>query len=234
VIGKIYGMTIENGEQIYTSGSYAKFPENIALSGETFPVYQKKTETEEDTYHLGVYTSGIGDEEGESVEIEFSYFVLEQGEDGEITRRAVDVYKAEDENFTAATLVKMEELLSLPDNTARTVADGIYHYTYDLDIPDTLILVEKGRDISDITMLSDYILRDKVVLIHLDIYGCENGIRKLSYENAVNALRGYCNRWIDEGFDVDKIEDFQLKCGDVLLFNMNGVIKNTSHIIGTH
>lgn len=83
-------------------------------------------------------------------------------------------------------------------------------------------------------MLSDYILRDKTILIHFDLYAADKGGRKLSYENAQNEKYGYCNMWKKEKFSVDKYEDVPLRCGDIIIYEVNGMLKNTSKVYGTH
>ena len=37
-----------------------------------------------------------------------------------------------------------------------------------------------------------------------------------------------------EKFSVDKYEDVPLRCGDIIIYEVNGMLKNTSKVYGTH
>ena len=40
--------------------------------------------------------------------------------------------------------------------------------------------------------------------------------------------------WKKEKFSVDKYEDVPLRCGDIIIYEVNGMLKNTSKVYGTH
>ena len=234
IIGKLYGFTLENNNERYKSGIAAIFPEPVKCSEEMLPLRMDKIDSADNQFLFGLYANGIGDDEGEAVDIDVSYAVIDKDANGRMVRIPVDIYKAGQDDFTADTLIKMEEKINVSAAEAVKIRDGIYHFSYALNIPDKLIIVEKGKDISDISIKSDYIFYNKAFIVNLDIYGNDGENRKLSYENPENELQGYCNMWKKEGFSVDKFEEITLKCGDVLLIGMEGMMKNSSLIIGTH
>ena len=234
VIGKLYGFTVENNGERYKTGTAAVFPEPVDCSEETLPVNITKVNNPDNVFRLGIYANGIGDENGERIDMDISYYIMEENEMGDMERRPVDIYEAEGGKITADSLLKIKDRISIPTEEAVKVKDGVYYFTQNFEIPDKLILVEKNRDISDISVTSDYILHDKTIIVNMDIYGTDANGRKLSYENSKNEQKGYCNMWKKEGFRVDKYKEMALKCGDVILMGMEGTMKNYSQIIGTH
>lgn len=234
VIGKIFGLTLDCAGLRYQTGTRAVYPEPLEILGGSMPAEISLKKIEDDFYKLGIYAYGIGEEREDQIEINASYAVLKQTEEGDYQRIPVDVYLAEDENFTKDNLVKMPERFVPGQEEKREIQPGIYHYTATFNIGKHLVIVEKGRDISDIHMKSEYLFRDENVVLNLDIYGLDQGERCLSYENAANEPRGYCNMWKREGFSVDQYANIPLKCGDILIFSTKELIKNESQIIGTH
>lgn len=233
VIGKIYGFTLQNGPALYRTGTAAVLPQPFEDQGYYLPAELSFEKRPEKGMQIGIYTTGIGDEADELIEADVSYSIMDQQED-ESMWKEVDLYSATDEKFSAADLQKLPEKIVLSASDCRCIRPGVYRYTTDFELPANLVVVEKGRDISDISMLSDYILRDKTILIHFDLYAADKGGRKLSYENAQNEKYGYCNMWKKEKFSVDKYEDVPLRCGDIIIYEVNGMLKNTSKVYGTH
>jgi len=234
VIGKLYGFTVENERERYKTGTNAVFPESFECNEETLPLYMEKLKSTDNLFVLGLYTNGIGDEMEEAIEIDLSYFVIDRDENGNLIKKSADIYKADGDDFTADTLIKMEEKITIPAEHAVKIREGVYYFSAVLEITDKLIPVEKGKDISDIHIKSDYILYNKALIVNTDIYGAGEAGRKLSYENSENEAEGYCNMWKKEGFRVDKFEEIRLKYGDVLLIGMDRMMKNAGLIIGTH
>ena len=234
VIGKLYGFTIENEGERYKTGTSAVFPELVECNNEPLPLYLEKLKSVDNLFVLGLYANGIGDEPEETIELDLSYFVIDKEKDGSLIKKPVDIYKADKDDFTADTLIKMEETIIIPAEQAVKIKEGVYYFSVVLEITDKLIAVEKGKDISDIHIKSDYILYNRALVLNTDIYGTDETGRKLSYENSVNEVQGYCNMWKKEGFNVDRFEELRLKCGDVLLIGMNNMMKNTGLVIGTH
>lgn len=234
VIGKLYGFTIENEGERYKIGTSAVFPELVECNNEPLPLYLEKLKSVDNLFVLGLYANGIGDEPEETIELDLSYFVIDKEKDGSLIKKPVDIYKADKDDFTADTLIKMEETIIIPAEQAVKIKEGVYYFSVVLEITDKLIAVEKGKDISDIHIKSDYILYNRALVLNTDIYGTDETGRKLSYENSANEVQGYCNMWKKEGFNVDRFEELRLKCGDVLLIGMNNMMKNTGLVIGTH
>jgi len=234
VIGKLYGFTVENEGERYKTGADSIFPELFECNDEPLPLCLEKLKSTDNLFVFGLYANGIGDDTEETIELDLSYFIIDREEDGSLTKKPVDIYKADRDDFTADTLVKMEEIITVPAEQAVKVREGVYYFSAVLEITDKLIPVEKGTDISDIHIKSDYILYNRAFVINTDIYGTDKTGKKLSYENSTNEAQGYCNMWKKEGFDVDRFQELKLKCGDVLLIGMNKMMKNHSLIIGTH
>lgn len=234
LIGKLYGFTVENEYERYKTGINAVFPESFECNEEPLPLCLEKLKSTDNLFVLGLYANGIGDEADEIIKIDLSYFVIDRDDDGKLMKKSVDIYQADGDDFTADTLIKMEEKLMIPAEKAVKIREGVYYFSDILEITDKLIPVEKGRDISDINIKSDYILYNRALVVNTDIYGADEAGRKLSYENSANEAKGYCNMWKKEGFHVDRFEEITLKCGDVLLIGMDKMMKNASLIIGTH
>lgn len=234
VIGKLYGFTVGNEGERYKTGAGSVFPELFECNDKPLPLCIEKWKSTDSLFMFGLYANGIGDEVGETVELDLSYFVIDREKNGNLIKKPVDLYKADRDDFTADTLIKMEQTITIPAEQAVKIRDGVYYFSAVLEITDKVIPVEKGKDISDIHIKSDYILYNRTLVINTDIYGADTIGRKLSYENSTNEAQGYCNMWKKEGFDVDRFEEFKLKCGDVLLIGMNKMMKNNSLIIGTH
>lgn len=233
-IGKLYGFTVALGEKRYAAGVNAEFPENLSCESEILPVNIEKKEEKNLDVRVGVYANAIGDSEDECIDMDISYYVLEGNAEEGYSRCAVDVYAAQDESFTADILTLLQREVLIPASEARRVKAGVYYYESALDIPDNLVVVPAGTDISDIDMFSDYILRDRQIIVHAEVYGADGSGRKLSYENAENARDGYCNMWAYEGYNIDNAGDLPVEYGDILLLNMEGTMKNSGIVIGTH
>lgn len=233
VIGKIYGFWLENGGIKYKTGKKSLIQETLLFSEEFLPLAAPLKNRQDMVFRMSMYATGIGDEAGEFIDMDVSYSVWEE-RNGQVEKVFVDVYKVQNEQFTAADLEKLPEYISVEAQSSQTIKKNVYKYSWDIVLSDKLVVVEKGKDISDIDMLSEYILRDKDIVMNIDLYAAGEDGRKLSYENPLNELSGYCNMWKCEGFLVDKFEDMLLGCGDVLIFGTEGLLKNTSHVLGTH
>lgn len=234
VIGKLYGFTVENEGKRYKTGINSVFPELFECNDEPLPLCLEKLKSTDNLFVFGLYANGIGDEEEESIEFNLSYYVIDREEDGSLIKKPVDIYKADRDDFTDDTLIKMEEKIIIPAKQAVKVREGVYYFSAVLEITDKLIPVEKGKDISDIHIKSDFILYNRAFVVNTDIYGADETGRKISYENSINEAQGYCNMWKKEGFNVDRFQEFKLKCGDVLLIGMNKMMKNIGLVVGTH
>lgn len=227
VIGKIYGLTVSNEGKREKVGNHAIFPENVVCQEDTLPFVSDKLNSKDDIYKIQLYANGIGDETGENVEMQLSYAVMEED-----VRKAVDVYYAVSDVFNKDTLIKLTENIRIEPWVE--LQQGVFGYEYDLYIPDRLVVVDAGRNIADINMESDYIIRDRDIIVNADIYGDSGQVRKLSYENPVNAARGYCNMWRMEGYSLNKYDSLALKYGDIILIKTKDLYENHFRVIGTH
>ncbi len=234
VIGKVYGFHLVNRDSYYVAGEKIKFPEIISQEEELLPVIRTKKDTKEDTYQLGVYANALGDTDDEYVDIELSYFCIEKDAKGNYVRKELDVYSAVDDRFTAATLMDVNTVFRIGTEQSRCVREGVYYFWNVLDIPKYLVAVPKGSDIGEINIKSDDIVRDGIIIVHVEIYGADKNGRKLSYKNEENAKNGYCNMWMYEGFCVDKETEIPLECGDIIILDMDGTMKNSGIVVGTH
>ncbi len=233
VVGKIYGLTLEHDGWFYEVGPAAQYPEEMDSLADYLPMAtQMRLETSNE-YRIGVYGDQIGDEEGESLEGILSYSVQERI-NGKYVRTPVDIYEAEDENFSGTELKKMSERLTAGAGDAGCISPGIYFYKWDIIMPDKMIIVPKGTDVSGLTMESEKIIKNPVLFVHLDLYSCRNGERFLSYLNETNAKQGYCNRWAHEGYERKKYVHMDLEYGDLLIFNMKNMISAGGIVVGTH
>ncbi|MDY5577342.1 MAG: DUF5704 domain-containing protein [Lachnospiraceae bacterium] len=227
VIGCLYGFYLECQNQKYRGGAETIFPEPVHYNMECIPIFQEENSSEVNSYTIGLYANGVGDEKDEQIEVDVSYYVIQENENHDFERKEVDVYLAEKENFTKETLKKAPQYLEWKAEDARKISEGVYCYEGELNLGKQMILVEKGKDFS-------HVYSDVLLMVHVDVYGSDENGRKLSYENAQNELLGYCNMWKKESYNVDKYPIYPLKCGDIILIGSKEMMKRKAMIIGTH
>lgn len=117
---------------------------------------------------------------------------------------------------------------------------GINIVSFDIDMSGDIyafpkdIKIENSKDI-----LKNYgnMLRNGQILISFDPYVVRNKLPFISYINAENAKKGYCNMWKTEGFHYRQNinnEWYNLSDGDALCYFGNKITYFDYDVVGTH
>jgi hypothetical protein len=151
---------------------------------------------------------------------------------------AVDLYRVVTEDGEWAEIIPIDMELGSSDIICIGSSDDghVTHWQCTWGLPKLTIAVEKGLDREQIDEQSVLNMEEGVLVLNFDITSIVGGEEHLSYGNAGNRARGYCNMWQQEGFvrlgggDGGWIKDY----GDVVWYHGNRNYMEDYVVVGTH
>lgn len=126
-----------------------------------------------------------------------------------------------------------------------SVAKSVQNWYGEYYIPSEIHITPKGYNIKEyvkyyggLTYKEPFWLKGGYIIVNFAIETIQNGQRHLSYINADNAARGYCNMWNREGYQYRKIDykgnQFNFIDGDYALYYSNKSASKDYISAGTH
>ena len=129
--------------------------------------------------------------------------------------------------------------------TEAAVAKSVQNWYGEYYLPSEIHVTPKGYNINEyvkyhggLTYKEPFWLKNGYIIVNFAIETIQNGQRHLSYINADNAARGYCNMWNREGYQYRKIDykgnQFNFIDGDYVLYYTDKSAAQDYISAGTH
>ena len=137
-------------------------------------------------------------------------------------------------------------IANVPGNVSQAgVAKSVQNWYGEYYLPSEIHAVPKGYDINNyirynggLNYKESFWLKDGYIIINFNIETVQNGQRHLSYINADNAAKGYCNMWSREGYQYRKVDnkgnEFNFLDGDYVLYYTDKSASKDYISAGTH
>ncbi len=180
--------------------------------------------------NLSIKGSGIGEKESDSIGGEMKFYHI----DNKGNRTEVDVYSATNKALITGGSVESLSRQVVWKNK-KLVSDGVYEWNTSYELGENIIVVPKGSKVTDVNSAIKNSKKDGLLVANVQIHGYNVEKMVLSYINATNSAKGYCNRWKKEGFTYQNVEKgSRFEDGDCMLWNTFDNIYGVYSIIGTH
>lgn len=129
--------------------------------------------------------------------------------------------------------------------TEKQIASSVQNWYGEYYLPAEVHIVPKGYDITAYALRhggldyhESFWLKEGYIIVNFDITTVKDGEPNLSYINAVNSEKGYCNMWQREGYQYRKTNydgiNFQFQDGDYVIYYANRSVKEDYLSAGTH
>lgn len=129
--------------------------------------------------------------------------------------------------------------------TEQSVAESVQNWYGEYYLPSEVHVVLKGFKVEEyvknnggLNYNEPFWLKDGYIIVNFDIETIKDGERYLSYINADNAKKGYCNMWLREGYQYEKTDYkgniFNFQDGDYILYSNNKSAGKDYLSAGTH
>lgn len=188
------------------------------------------------TIKFSLQTIGSMESEEDEIQITPTYYYVDiHGEN----RQEVRLYRKEDLEEVYIPIV-------LTQNQRDICQKGRQYWKGSYRIPQDIYLVNATINIDEymekrggrIKTSDEVFLKEGYLIVDIDIQTIKNGANHLSYENAINAAKGYCDMWSVEGFQTRRTDSdktaFSLNEGEVMVFDLQKTIYNDYESVGTH
>ena len=146
--------------------------------------------------------------------------------------------------YTLRTFIGFADPLPGPV-TEKQAASSVQHWYGEYYLPAEVHLVPKDYDVRTYALQNggldyheSFWLKEGYIIVNFDITTVKDGELNLSYINAANSEKGYCNMWNREGYQYQKTSNpgisFEFQDGDYVLYYGDHSVKEDYRSSGTH